>query len=604
MRQSNAVIVFFAYATPFLLRMAFDFLYLGRTFYDPMAGEALSHVFECGNMWSFNWPAFLHGGFGLSHYPSVFHCQVSGILIKYFGLGSNVFFILKDSILLLDVVFILLASLWMAALSRRVSMPVWLPVAVALMAAVSPGSAWYFQIYYVLAVFLPPIGVGLFVIASVERSDKFAAVGTFVGLGVLSANHVSIGAVVGAVVAAILITEIGTKRSEIFNSLSERPYPRLYSAIAIVCFLLIVNGFVIEWTDAWIQIVGFVIDNFSPTLAKMKFGVYLAGILGVAALYAVLYGFIKKWNEQRLFTFLVATVGNICVGLVGSMNITIFDSWQMNAWRWLVRPDPATVPLSIWQFVEYIFVDPWRLVILFPLIAGLAGLAIPNRAMKAPESRKFYLGFLFSILVIMIGLFWHILPEEPQTYDIIAKTYFIDGRHFTPLIVILPIILLWVGASTRTAGKWVSLCFAIIALSSYILEVRGSESSISWSKNLETKTNELTASFLNRYPDGEIICGAGVFHTSRCFIAQSYNRALNRYLSNAKNKARGIPVEITSFKFKVVNGRTWTGPREIFFVDRDLLYIDLKAAGVSTVPAGAEMIYEDRHVAIHRILKD
>lgn len=463
-------------------------------------------------------------------------------------------------------------------------------------AAVSPGGAYYFQIYNFISVLLPPIGIGLYFILRSKEQNKFVLMSTFIGLGFVMANHYSmtvIGAVIFLTLAAGGLSAAGR---EIIGSLSTIQYSRTYSIIATLSFLLLANGFVMVWTDAWRTVANFTRSDVVQYKAEE---IYLfTSVLFIILLVScfVLVKILSKYLNKAPFIFFVSTIGHGSVGVVAAVNITILDSWQSGVWKTFVaRSSSEGISsttgslMSASQYLRFLLDHPWHVAAILLLGAGVLGL-MRKVWLGNENAASNSLAAIFVVTLALINLFvvWSLVPTLYVTSD---EIHFAPGRHLTVLIVAVPMVALFWFADRALYGRLICSGFIAIAFSAFFVDVVQMKEQVSWSKTLEDKTRSVFRAFFETYPDGRVICRS--LQPFRCYVSESYEGFVIRFVSNKRNVQRGVPAVINDFKYKF-------GQKYRDRDDREFLIVSSVTAGGATASPRSRVVYADRYISIRQ----
>ena len=130
-----------SFVAPFFILYGVDYFVFGRYYSDILAGEAIHHYFHYGGVL-----AVLDGApllDAVSHHPGLPMTLLAAITVALTGFPQDDLFTLAGVGLAFNIVMILAAGVFWAALADRLAIPIWVGVLSASLTAVAPGVATY-----------------------------------------------------------------------------------------------------------------------------------------------------------------------------------------------------------------------------------------------------------------------------------------------------------------------------------------------------------------------------------------------------------------------------------------------------------------------------
>lgn len=498
----------------------FDFL-VGRRDYDMFAAETLGILFSTGV--GLIHPPWVALGNFMSHHPGVPLTELAALFHLVAGLPGNDFAAFRTFGMVVNILTVIAASAWGAALARRLDAPV-LSLAVSSgLAALMPGVAAFspsLTAYHTCGPLLLPTGLGILAVAGRKDAKDPAVMATYFMLGfLLSITHLAFI----PLVAFILTVAVTLKRPNggaIYQSLGAKPAKGWHgAAVRFVVFLFML---------ALMAFAGRVLLK----LLTIQFGgqdsLYLriGGMLGLIPLAALpaLLATRMILRSPLLRPLVFGAGGTVLLGWAAGLNLYSLE-WPMSVYTsFTLKGGGSRQELSLLDQLRHLDVlgfltaSPWHAVI--PALLAIGVLAIVGsraRSAAADAARDRFLGIFLAILVglnLLLALDASLLDSADRTYNVVS-------HYYNMLIMAIPPALVWLYRRSRRWGQVGTAAAAIIlslCLADYLRVVAPVAS-----KNFElnAQASAMVKAHLAEHPDGEVLCYLN-YIPDACDVAQAF----------------------------------------------------------------------------------
>lgn len=441
---------FLALSAPFLI-VFFSDLVIGRRDYDMFASESLGHFFGTG-------VGLLQSGGRelaryMSHNPGIPLTELSAVYHAIAGLPENDFSGFRTFAVIVNIIVVLVAAMWGAALSSKLNIDFVSLLAssslVALMPAVITWSPSFCG-YSTYGVLLLPTSIGIYSIAEADTPNR-SMKATYPALGFL----LSIQYLAGIVCLAFALawaSGAGGSLKKVFSRVWEVREGTRPSRLVIGAFCLTVFVAAMTAARAARKVVPTSLAPDDPLTWA------LCAAVAIAATTLAL-------RSCHVRSVLTRGVG---MGLVGWMiGVNIFAvEWPMALLRNVATtggaPRPASTLAEAVQLLDlsgFLLAWPWHILIPSLWIVGVYALW-RSRTGEFSTRDRFVGVFIVAVVAINFGAAWKI-----SLIDGTERCFQCD-RYYNSLIVVIPMALIWLARiSSAISRVAIGVTFLAAALS-------------------------------------------------------------------------------------------------------------------------------------------
>ena len=417
----------------------------------------------------------------------------------------------------LNFTFVLIASVLVAHFSNILRLPVYVTVALSLMALSMPTLAVYAPLivsYFGMGILSPALGLGLYVIATSASSGKWDTTVVLVLIGFFVANLFLVLPVVVGAIAGFAWLAHREGLDGFLSRLSPVPGSRSWAMAAgtLVVLVFLNRGVLSLLREAGKRSE---IVSFSNDLAWA-----IAAVMSLGFLYLIF----KKSTAWRIWWALVAPMA---IGWVVSCNVLI-GNWGHTAGRELVRKGGATVDTSM-SFVEVMRVaDFWGFLGAwswhwFPVV-GVALLIVSVIDGFWRKNVSVPIGFAIIFVTISSVL----------TFIIVASISFIDpsndpmsfgnsSRYISMMIIVVAFSIVMIARSTnrfvRMSGLSVVFLVSSLAFNDYVAVAKAVMPVLN---GHEYQVQKAVDSHLAENPTNHVVC-SNTTHSRPCAVLYGLN---------------------------------------------------------------------------------
>jgi hypothetical protein len=514
-KTHNTAIYLAAYALPFLFVMAYDSFIMERSIILANNDSVLAMIGQGLNV--------LTGeAIPYSHHPAYLIQELSAVLLAMSGTTPDAatvdtFFRLG---ILTHVLVVFVAAWWAAVLSLRQGMGPGSILVVAVVTASMPTMILFsahFSIYFLLAVFFPPMAIALRAVFTRPDNDAFTVFTAFFGVG-LAISILLLSAVIAAPVVAALITCLFRDSAEALGDRFAQPIDPRARSRKLKVFLGLWSVTVFVTTIGLLDIT----RDFSPRFL-LSFEWQATKIILLAIVVAVIvtggtFFLIRRHDTIRILSTQVGLP--VLAGVLLGTNVfavyfpTVLYQVATQASRGF-QPD---------LLVAFLGYHWWHGAILFCIGAALVSLAGRLVRRTRPTTDDLFL-WIFAGLGTLLSV---LLAAGPAA-DYASQVQFgLASRFAIAIIAMVVVTVLWIADSQRIIVRnlvYVSL-LSLSALS--FLEYVGTIGpDVERRREIVADLDAVTTQFLASNPNGVVLCPRNEV-SSVCMAGYAFNRARTR----------------------------------------------------------------------------
>lgn len=515
--------LFLAYISPFISVIALDRFFLKR-FYFSTPTDAVPGFFGLGLNWLTLRPA------PTFHHPGYFFHQLSAFLIKITGLPEESLSAFNTAGIWVQILFLVLTSLWMVYLAKKLSLNSFALFFIGLLTATMPTlmlSSTIWALYYPLCLLAVPAILAIYSIVIRQKNNFLSVFFPFAVLGFLAGSFFLAMFLVVAALISLLITlnfkdVIASKeRLGMLNFTASAKFKLILTLLITMAILSL--GFAVAQVIlqlSWNQ----------PLEYILRIGIIttISSLIAAVIINIVLLKLARKYKLMELILYSLTLP--LLVGWAIAANL-MMPFWGISAVKAFLFKGGASSSsgliafssLSQLQISQFLSHSIWHWLLILSAIVGLIALgqAIKSKSIKTESAFVGLFCLIALILNLIIAADVTLRPHSSEVFN--SERFGLLSRYFMMMVSVVALSAAWM---FRTAKQKIIILSSVVALFIGIASFAQYQYSLSPfinSRNLaNNQIKEIVNNYLAEEPDGIVICARTVL-PEFCSVLYGYN---------------------------------------------------------------------------------